>query len=46
MGNGSWMTSQELVSSQHIIGNAYYVNGDKYEGEWKENKKNGEGIVL
>ena len=24
----------------------YYANGDYYEGEWKDNKKNGQGKIL
>ena len=24
----------------------YYANGDKYDGEWKDDKKNGKGILL
>ena len=26
------------------FGKFYYLNGNKYKGEWKENKKNGRGI--
>lgn len=30
---------------RHGKGTYFYENGDKYEGEWKNNLKDGEGIL-
>ena len=27
------------------VGVMHYSNGDKYEGQWSDNKRNGEGII-
>jgi hypothetical protein len=29
----------------HGHGTYYYADGDKYEGEWKEDKRHGKGVV-
>lgn len=34
----------EEVVFRVIIGVYYYVNGDKYDGEWKCGKKEGRGL--
>ena len=30
----------------HGTGTYYYANGDKYEGEWKDDKRHGKGTVM
>lgn len=32
-----------LVMFQLILGTYYYTNGNKYQGEWKNDKVNGKG---
>lgn len=39
------MKYMELVLSLLLIGVYKYANGNKYEGEWKLNKKNGKGTA-
>ena len=34
----------KLMDSIHGKGNYHWSNGDKYEGDWKENLQNGKGI--
>jgi len=28
-----------------FVGKLFYANGDKYDGDWSNDMKNGEGIV-
>ena len=35
-----------LDGNRHGEGIYYYVNGDIYEGNWKNNKKDGEGTLV
>ena len=34
-----------MVRYSIILGEYTYANGDKYDGEWKDNKKDGKGIL-
>jgi len=44
MGNGGMMKKMEKVNFDIAkIGVYYYANGDKYDGEWSEDKIKGEG---
>ena len=45
-GNGRMTREMELVKNKNIIGKQEYANGDKYEGEWKDDKRNGNGKCL
>jgi len=35
---------KDMVSEILTVGIQQYANGDKYEGEWYDNKKNGKGV--
>lgn len=34
------------VGVRDIVGILNYANGDKYNGKWKDDKKDGKGIVI
>jgi len=49
--NGRRTKNQEMVIHNTIIGTYYYYNGDDYngdiyEGEWKDDQKNGNGTLI
>lgn len=35
----------EKVTAQQTLGTYKYLNGDRYEGEWKNDKKDGKGTL-
>lgn len=41
--NGIEIRGMELVYLKHYLGIYYYTNGEKYDGEWKFNAKEGFG---
>lgn len=45
MENGMMIKNKEKVYYFYIIakGTYYYACGDRYEGDWKDNKRNGKG---
>jgi hypothetical protein len=43
MGSGVMKELMEEVSWKLIVGVMYYGNGDKYTGEFKDNKREGTG---
>lgn len=44
MGIGRRIRRREKVRLSLIVGTQYYANGDKYEGDWSNDMRNGEGI--
>jgi len=41
---GKRMRKKGVVDWDVIVGTYYYLHGEKYEGEWKNDEKDGEGI--
>lgn len=47
MDNGRMMPRMvEVYSEKHKVGSQEYKNSDFYKGEWRDNKKNGNGKFL
>ena len=40
---GLQIKRMDMVNKELCIGIYYYNNGDKYDGEWKDDKMNGKG---
>lgn len=46
MGTGSTTGRTDRVNPQHTLGIMEYANSDKFEGEWLNDLRNGQGTSL
>lgn len=37
---------ERVIIYNIIIGTQYYANGDRYEGEWRDDERNGKGNIV
>lgn len=40
-----WKTRDRLAQKEGPKSNVYFVTGEVYKGEWKDNKKDGKGTL-
>jgi hypothetical protein len=41
-----WKTRDRLAQKEGPRSNVYFVTGEVYKGQWKDNKKDGKGTLL